>query len=70
MEPTQQLRSSQGGLSKEPSLKEKRGRACRERAFLAAAPRLWNALLTEIHLAPTVIDVSVPGQNLPVPEGF
>ena len=54
-EPTRQLRSSQGALLKEPSLKEVRGRACRQRAFLAAAPRLWNALPTEIRLAPTLM---------------
>ena len=37
-EPTRQLRSSQGALLKELSLKEVRGTVCRERALSAAAP--------------------------------
>ena len=54
-EPAWQLSSSQGTLLKDPSLKEVRGTACRQRAFSAAAPRLWNALPTEIRLAPTLM---------------
>ena len=54
-DPTQHLRTSQGALLKEPSLKEVRGTACRERAFLAAAPRLWNALPSEIRLVPMLM---------------
>ena len=54
-EPTRRLRSSQGALLKEPSLMEVRGMACRHRAFSAAAPKLWNALPSEIRLAPTLM---------------
>ena len=68
-DPTQQLRPSQGALLKEPSLKEVRGTACRQRAFLAAAPRLWNAFPTDLSGTDTD-DISAPGQNVPVPEGF
>ena len=37
------------------ALKEIRGMACRQRAFSAAAPRLWNTIPIEIHLAPTLM---------------
>ena len=40
--------------------KQVRGMACRQRAFSAAAPSLWNAIPREIHLL----------QNLSAPEGF
>ena len=53
--PTRQLRSSQEALLEELSLKEARGMACKQRAFSAAAPRLWNALPTEIRLATTLM---------------
>ena len=50
-EPTRQLRSNQGALLKELSLKEVRGMSCRQRAVSAAAPRLWNTIPIEICLA-------------------
>ena len=52
---TWELRSSQGALLKEPSHKEVRGMVCRQRAFSAAAPRLWNAIPAEIRLALTLM---------------
>ena len=52
--PAQTLRSSSEVLLREPLPKEVGQVATRRRAFSAVAPRLWNELPKEVHLAPTL----------------
>ncbi|XP_061443806.1 uncharacterized protein LOC133365612 isoform X9 [Rhineura floridana] len=54
-EPTRTLRSRSKALLQVPTPREARRVATRERAFSVVAPKLWNDLFDEVHLAPTLL---------------
>ncbi|XP_061474960.1 small ribosomal subunit protein uS7 isoform X1 [Rhineura floridana] len=54
-EPTRTLRSTSKALLRVPSHREARRVMTRTRAFSVVAPELWNSLLDEVRLAPTLL---------------